>query len=187
VWQRWEASVLVREPEPATIAAAAAGDREAFVELVQLYQLPVWRFLTRLVNDAALAEDITQDTFVRVHRGLPAFHGRSRFSTWVFGIARNAGLDAIRHQQRRPQVVGELPTEMAARAEVGARLEIQAALASLPVRQREALLMVEVLGLTYREASSLAAVAEGTIKSRVYYARVHLHQWMNEGAQADEL
>ena len=177
----------MREPEPSTITAAAAGDTAAFVELVQLYQLPVWRFLTRLLNDPTLAEDITQDTFVRVHRGLAGFTGRSRFSTWVFGIARNAGLDTIRRQQRRPQIVGEVPAEMSTRAEVGARLEIEAALGSLPLRQREALLLVEVLGLTYREAASLAAVAEGTIKSRVYYARLHLHRWMQQGARADEL
>jgi RNA polymerase sigma-70 factor (ECF subfamily) len=177
----------VREPEPSTISAAAAGDQTAFVDIVQLFQLPVWRFLTRLLNDATLAEDITQDTFVRVHRSLRTFDGRSRFSTWVFGIARNAGLDAIRRQQRRPQVVGEIPSEMATSADVGARFEIESALAALPDRQREALLLVEVLGLTYREASSLVSVAEGTIKSRVYYARLQLHRWMEEGVRVDEL
>jgi len=69
----------MEEPDPATVRAAAAGDVDAFVGLVRVHQAPVWRFLRHLVGDDALAEDLTQETFLRVHQRLRSFDGRSRF------------------------------------------------------------------------------------------------------------
>ena len=66
------------EPEPAVIRAAMAGDRAAFEEIVRTYQVPVWSFLTRLIGDRTLAEDLTQETFIRVYRRLPDFAFRSK-------------------------------------------------------------------------------------------------------------
>ncbi len=86
------------EPDPRTLRAAAAGDVDAFDELVEGYRVPVWRYLTHLVADRALAEDLTQETFLRMYRHLDDFAGRSRFSTWVFRIARNLGIDALRRR-----------------------------------------------------------------------------------------
>ncbi len=177
----------MREPEPATIAEAAAGDRAAFVALVHLYQDPVWRFLTRLVGDPGLAEDLTQETFVKVHGALGSFGGRSRFSTWVFGIARNTGIDAMRKRDRRPQIVGPPSADLAQVGALGHATEIQAAIASLSTDHREALLLIEVLGLTYREVASLTDTAEGTIKSRVHHARRQLHLWLYPEVAANEL
>lgn len=177
----------MREPEPATVTAAANGDAEAFVELVHLLQVPVWRFLTRLLGDRGLAEDVTQETFVRVHRGLPGFGGRSRFTTWVFGIARNAGLDALRARSRRPQVVGDVPIGLPADAEPGFGAELSDALARLTVDRREALLLVAVLGLGYREVAEITGTPEGTVKSRVHAARLELHAALRNEEQAREV
>lgn len=177
----------MREPEPATVAAAAEGDVDAFVELVHLLQVPVWRFLTRLLGDRGLAEDITQETFVRVHRGLPGFGGRSRFSTWVFGIARNAGLDALRARSRRPHVVGEVSPGLPLGSDLGFGAELGDALDRLSVERREALLLVAVLGLGYREVAEITGTPEGTVKSRVHAARLQLHAVLVDEEQAREV
>jgi RNA polymerase sigma-70 factor, ECF subfamily len=181
----------VEEPEPALIRAAAAGDLTAFEQLVRTYQQHVWRFLRRLVGDAALAEDITQETFLRVFRRLPTYSFESKFSTWVFQIARNAGIDELRSRQRRTRLASIVraspPVPPAAPPET--RVVIDAALASLPVDLRETLVLVEVLGLRYREVSAVLGVPEGTVKSRMFAARSRLQRWSRadeaEGASGD--
>jgi RNA polymerase sigma-70 factor (ECF subfamily) len=181
----------VEEPEPALIRAAAAGDLTAFEQLVRTYQQHVWRFLRRLVGDAALAEDITQETFLRVFRRLPTYSFESKFSTWVFQIARNSGIDELRSRQRRSRLASIVrtfpPVPPAAPPET--RVVIDAALASLPVDLRETLVLVEVLGLRYREVSAVLGVPEGTVKSRMFAARSRLQRWSRadeaEGASGD--
>ena len=90
----------MHEPDPATIRSAMGGDIAAFEELVRGLQAQVWRYLRHLLADDDLAEDITQETFIRVYRRLRTFRFRSKFSTWVFQVARNAGIDAIRARAR---------------------------------------------------------------------------------------
>jgi RNA polymerase sigma-70 factor (ECF subfamily) len=162
----------VEEPEPALIRAAAAGDLAAFEQLVRTYQQHVWRFVRRLLGDATVAEDVTQETFLRVFRRLPTFAFDAKFSTWVFQIARNAGIDELRSRQRRARLGSVAPPPRPS-----ARAEIEAALASLPVDLREALVLVEVLGLRYHEVARVLGVPEGTVKSRVFSARSRLHRW----------
>jgi RNA polymerase sigma-70 factor, ECF subfamily len=167
----------MEEPEPALIRAAAAGDLAAFERLVRAYQEPVWRFLRRLLGDAGGAEDVAQETFLRVFRRLPTFMFEARFSTWVFQIARNAGVDELRSRQRRIRLASLAPPPTAAVGMTEARAEIDAALASLPVDLREAILLIEVLGLRYHEVARVLGVPEGTVKSRVFSARSRLHRW----------
>lgn len=172
----------MEEPDPAVVRAAAAGDVDAFARLVRTYQTAVWRFLRHLVADGALAEDLTQETFLRVHRRLGSFDGRSRFSTWLFRVARNVGIDELRARERRGRSVaidaGPLPSP-----ELGH--ELRAALDSLELDLREALLAVEVLGVTYREAAVMLGVPTGTVKSRVHRARERLVRWYDVGEVAD--
>jgi RNA polymerase sigma-70 factor, ECF subfamily len=167
----------MEEPEPALIRAAAAGDLGAFERLVRAYQEPVWRFLRRLLGDAGVAEDVAQETFLRVFRRLPTFTFEAKFSTWVFQIARNAGVDELRSRRRRIRLasLARPPTPAVGMPE--ARAEVDAALASLPVDLREAILLIEVLGLRYREVARVLGVPEGTVKSRVFSARSRLHRW----------
>lgn len=177
----------MEEPEPDTVRAAMAGDSSAFEELVRLYQADLWRFLRHLVGDAQLAEDLAQETFLRAYRHLSGFSFRSRFSTWLFQIARHAAIDAHRREVRRERLLHDLPPP----AEVSspaASNEIDTALASLTPRQREALLVVEVLGFPYRRAAQLLEVPEGTVKRRVFDARRQLAAWMAVGEErADEV
>ena len=172
----------MEEPEPAVVRAAAAGDLAAFELLVRRYQAHVWRFLRHLLGDAALAEDVTQETFLHLYRRLPTFAGRSKFSTWVFRVARNAGIDALRAVRRQDRLLEALPAPAPGPAP-DARVEAMAAVASLSPKLREALLLVEVFGFTYREAAEVLAVPEGTVKSRVFQARLRLTAWRDAVAE----
>jgi RNA polymerase sigma-70 factor, ECF subfamily len=176
----------VEEPEPALVRAAMAGDLAAFERLVRLYQAHVWRFLRHLLGDAALAEDVAQETFLRLYQRLPSFAWRSKFSTWVFRVARNAGIDALRSRRRQDRLLQALPPP-APGPSLDARAEVLAAVASLTPKLREALLLVEVFGFTYREAAEVLGVPDGTVKSRVFQARVRLAAWRDEEGRAGEL
>jgi RNA polymerase sigma-70 factor (ECF subfamily) len=170
----------VQETDPALIRAAAAGDVEAFAELVRSLQQQVWRFLRRMLGDDALAEDVTQETFVRVYTKISSFTFEARFTTWVFQIAHNAGIDELRKRQRRdrlPELLGRRTPSVRSGPDVG--VELQLALDTLPEDQRAALLLVEVFGLRYREAAVVLGIPAGTVKSRVFNARTRLHTWAN--------
>jgi RNA polymerase sigma-70 factor (ECF subfamily) len=175
----------VHETDPALIRAAAAGDLDAVEQIIRSHQLEVWRFLRRLLGDGAAAEDAAQETFLRVYQRLPTFRFQSRLSTWVFQIARNAAIDEIRARERHDRALRSVPPRPVATAGPGAaRTEIDAALASLPVHLREALLLIEVLGLRYAEAAAILAVPEGTVKSRVFAARGRLAAWAHAAEDA---
>lgn len=165
----------MEEPDPWTIRAAASGDVEAFSSLMRAGQPHVWRFLRHLVGDEELAADLTQETFVRVHHSLGQFSFRSRFSTWLFRIARNVALDEQRRDARRRR---HPPVEPVPTAGPALGVELRAALSSLPSRQREAFVLVEVFGLRYREAAEVLDVPAGTVKSRVFTARAELVRWL---------
>lgn len=154
---------------------------------MRAYQSHVWRFLRHLLGDSALAEDVTQETFIRIYRKLDTFRSRSKFSTWVFSVARNAGIDALRSRQRRDHLftaIAQTTRESVSGTELG--LEIESALHSLGPKLREAFVLIEAVGLTYREASGALGVPEGTVKSRVFHAREQLVSWMNAGEGADD-
>jgi len=175
--------LIVEEPEPRVVRAAIAGDLTALEGLIRAYQTPVWRFLRHLLGDEALAEDVTQETFLRLHQRLPSFTFRSKFSTWVFRAARNAGIDALRSRGRQERLLKALPPPRPAPGP-DLRAEVQASLGSLSPKLREALLLVEVLGFTYREAGEVLRVPQGTVKSCVFQARERLAVWHARGGRA---
>lgn len=166
----------MQEPEPEVVRAAADGDLDAFEVLVRTYQEPVWRFLRGMVRDPALAEDLAQDTFLRAFDRLRTFRFRSRFSSWLFQIARNLAIDALRQRERRgllPARLGADPTP----PDPELRAEVETAVGGLSDKLREALLLVEVMGFTCREAGQILGIAEGTVKSRLFHARARLVAW----------
>lgn len=170
----------MQEPDPVLIRAAAAGDLDAFEQLVRRYQEPVWRFLRGLVSDRALAEDLAQETFLRAFHRLDTFGFRSRFSTWLFQIARNLAVDALRSRERRralPFRIG--PPAPPPGIELGT--ELATAVDTLSPKLREALLLVEVMGFSCREAAAVLGIPDGTVKSRLFHARRHLVEWFQAG------
>ena len=170
------------EPDPRVVRAAAAGDVTAFTELMRVAQPHVWRFVRHILGDDEQAADVTQDTFLRVHRSLPSFRFDARFSTWLFRIARHAAVDELRRSGRRQRLVAAItPPEASADGALGT--ELKAALAALSPRLREAFVVVEVFGLAYQDAGEVLGVPTGTVKSRVFRARLELVGWFDESAR----
>jgi RNA polymerase sigma-70 factor, ECF subfamily len=178
--------VRVQEPDPQVIRAAAQHDHAAFGEIVRAYQAHVWRFLRHQLGDDALAEDLTQETFIRIYRKLHTFQFRSKFSTWILNIARNAGTDELRARQRRARLVNALSVP-APQRDPTLRVEISDAIEGLTPKLREALLLVELFGLTYRETADVLCIPEGTAKRRVFDARKQLAVELAEGGEAHAL
>jgi RNA polymerase sigma-70 factor, ECF subfamily len=162
----------VHEPHPQVVSKARRGDPVAFESLVRAYQGDVWRLCVHLLGNAAMADDVTQDAFIRAYRFLHRYRGDAKFSTWLFSIARNCALDEIRRNQRRRKVadiVEAQPERAPVRAELG--IEVREAVTALPLELREPLVMIDILGLSYAEVAETMDVPVGTIKSRVHRAR----------------
>jgi RNA polymerase sigma-70 factor (ECF subfamily) len=161
--------------EAALVRAARNGDREAFMQLVRVHQAGVRAFAHGLVGDRGLAEDIAQEAFLRAWRGLGAFRGDAAFATWLYAIARRAAVDEIRRPAVRTVPVEQVAEQADRRSrDPVLRGDLERALGTLERVQREAFLLVAVLGLSYREAAGLTGCPAGTIASRVFGARTRL-------------
>jgi len=156
----------------------------------------------RTVGDISLAEDITQDSFLRAWKAIGQFRGGS-VRGWLMRIAINRSYDALRSQKRRPAdsldaldyepapgwssqaTPAEHPEDYSTRAELSVALE--QVLASLPDDQRTALLLVDLQGFAYQEAAGIMGVAPGTIKSRISRARARLRDELLTNPESAEL
>lgn len=155
---------------------ARSGDRAAFAALVRATQTEVWRFTAALVDPGA-ADDLTQETYLRAFKALPAFEGRSTVRTWLLGIARRTCADHLRSVVRRrrldarlaAQALTDLPAPDPAHRMSGDDL-----LRRLSDERRTAFVLTQVLGLSYAEAAEIEDVPVGTIRSRVARARDEL-------------
>jgi RNA polymerase sigma-70 factor (ECF subfamily) len=173
---------LSDESDQTCAGRAQRGDQAAYGELVQRYQARLHRFLLRMVGSPDEALDLAQDAFVRAWQALPGWRPEAKFHTWLFRIASNAALDAL----RRRKVVEFVPIEESFDAESAEpdparRLEIaqavrglETALRALPPEQREIVLLREVEDMSYEEIGAALGIAEGTVKSRLARARAAL-------------
>ncbi len=166
----------MEEPDPHVIRAAKAGDLQAFEALVRRYQADVYRFVLHLARDPTLAEDITQDAFVRAFRFLKRYRGDSRFTTWLLSITRNCVHDEFRRAGRRLRLNENVSSHEVpeVRVDSGAGIEVREALATLPHELLEAVVIIDMFGFSYREAAQLTGTPEGTLKSRAHRARERL-------------
>jgi RNA polymerase sigma-70 factor (ECF subfamily) len=164
-----EGRARVNDPDPRTLARAREGDLGAFEDLVRQYQGDLWRFAYHFTRDRTLADDATQETFLRAFRFLGGFRGDSRFTSWLFRIARNCAMDQLR--VRKTDLQRESRAPLVATSDAQARVELHAALDALTPEHREPFLLVEVFGLSYQEAADVLGVRVGTIKSRMHRAR----------------
>lgn len=156
------------------VAAARTGDSAAFEALVRSHTRVVYAHALRFFGDHATAEDITQEVFVKVYRSLGTFDERSRFTTWLYRVTRNACLDEVRSGRRRPIPVDPLDTPQVGHDfsdEVILSTAVEFALRGLAGDDRDALSAVTVFGLSYQEAGEALGVPSGTVKSRVFRAR----------------
>lgn len=151
---------------------AAAGDRDAFADLVRATQSQVVRACAALA-DPASAEDLAQETYLRAYGALPGFAGQSHVRTWLLGIARHVCIDEVRRRTRRRTLLRRMPREAQARTEVISS-NVALLIRSLPDDQREAFVLTQVIGLSYAEAAAVSECPIGTIRSRVARARATL-------------
>ena len=165
------------QPDPGILRKAQRGDERAFTLIVRAYERPVFNYVLRLVGDRSLAEDLTQEIFLRVFQGLPGFSLRSRFTTWLFQVTKNRVLDELRALERRPRSVLTLddipPLEVV--DQPFERTEtidaVWRAIEALSVDLKMALLLRDVVGLAYTEIADALEVTLATVKWRIYKAR----------------
>ena len=150
------------------------------------YGRVIYNFAYRLTGNPDEAADLSQDVLLRVRRGLPNYQPGS-FEGWLWRITRNAFLDDIRKRQRRPTsalpdddrlalAAAPAPDEVLAETRLGD--DVQAALLELPYEFREAVVMCDVVGLTYQEIASAADVPVGTVRSRIHRGRLMLRDML---------
>lgn len=169
------------------IADHVAGDPTAFAELVTRHRDRLWAVAVRTLGDHEEASDALQDALVSAFRGAAGFRGEAAVTTWLHRVVVNACLDRMRRRAARPTV--PLPdAEPADRRDdhraTEIRLDVRAALARLPEHQRQALVLVDMHGLSVAEAAAVLEVAEGTIKSRCARGRAALAPMLRPVADA---
>jgi RNA polymerase sigma-70 factor, ECF subfamily len=165
------------QPDFGVLRKAQRGDERAFSLIVRAYEVPVFNYVMRLVGERSLAEDLTQEVFLRVYQGLPSFSLRSRFTTWLFQVTKNRVLDELRAVERRPRAVVAiddvpplevLDTPLEQLEEMDA---VWRAIHGLNVDLKMALLLRDVVGLSYNEIADSLEITLATVKWRIYKAR----------------
>jgi RNA polymerase sigma-70 factor (ECF subfamily) len=162
--------------------AFRAGDASAFDALFRRWSAPLLRYLERMLRDAGAAEELVQEVFLRVHRARDRYRPQARFSTWLYRIATNLARNELRRPRRRephrsadepdaPSLVADSPVPEAVfdARRMGARVERE--LAALPEKQRAALCLTAVEGLSYAEVAEALEVSEQAVKALVHRAR----------------
>jgi RNA polymerase sigma-70 factor, ECF subfamily len=175
------------------------GDRTAFATLVRRHQQPLYNFALRQVRVPQVAEDVVQETFVRVVQNAAEFKHEARFTTWVYTITRNLCIDQLRKRalRKHPSLdesrgeEGDGPTLGEQTADPRASVEREAtgtelkeriarAVDKLPDEQREVFLMREISNLPFKEIAEITGVPENTVKSRMRYALERLQEALAE-------
>ncbi|HEY6105676.1 MAG TPA: RNA polymerase sigma factor [Anaeromyxobacteraceae bacterium] len=170
------------ESDEKLMARYQAGDVAAFEVLLGRHRGPVFSFLVRLSGDRARAEDLVQETWLKVVSAAPRWERRARFTTWLYTIARHLALDEARRAAHcrpaadppggapAPEPAAPDPAPDRAAESALLRPKLEAALAALPEEQREVFLLREYAGLPFQEIARVTGAPENTVKSRMRYA-----------------
>jgi RNA polymerase sigma-70 factor (ECF subfamily) len=186
-------------PETKDIQSGQHEDNQLqmFTAIFDDYQRPVYNYLLRMTQDQTVAEDLTQETFIRVYRGLPGFRGEASLATWVYHIATNISLDHFRRRSTAQDTVTrsldgvETDQEWLAdnKAASPEQLATQSAMAvcvqkfmeQLPPDYRAALVLHDLQGMKNREIAAVLDVSLDTVKIRLHRARTKLRAALNSG------
>jgi len=165
----------------ALVRRAQEGDVRAFEEVYRRLSGRVYALCLRMSADPDLAEEWTQDVFVRAWEKLDSFRGESRFSTWLHRLAVNLILQHRRSAGRRSarEVTVEDLSRYAVEAEramPGTRVDLERAIAALPPGARELLILRDIEGYPYQEMAQLKGIALGTVKAQIHRARTLLRE-----------
>jgi RNA polymerase sigma factor (sigma-70 family) len=156
------------------------GERAAFAELVRAWHEPLWRYARRML-DADRADDVTQEVWLAVIRGLPRLKDPGRFTPWLFTIARRAVTNRLREEYAEGRDVS--PSEPVAEDSINAlvdRTELVAGLSGLPALEREILVLFYLEDLPLEDCAEICAIPVGTVKSRLNRARRMLRDHLTE-------
>ena len=165
------------QPDLGVLRKAQRGDERAFSIIVRTYEQPVYNYVLRLTGDRSLAEDLTQEVFLRVFQGLKSFSDRSRFTTWLFQVTKNRVLDELRAIERRPRAVVNIEDApqlevVDAPAERSETIDaVWRAVAALNPDLKMALLLRDIVGLSYTEIADSLEITLATVKWRIFKAR----------------
>jgi RNA polymerase sigma-70 factor, ECF subfamily len=177
-----------REVDQQLVERAQRGDKHAFELLVVKYQRRLGRLISRFVRDAAEAEDVTQEAFIKAYRALPSFRGESAFYTWLYRIGINTAKNYLVSRGRRAPTSTQFDAEESEDFEGAELLQdvntpenelmskqvagvVNASLLQLPEDLRTALTLREIEGLSYEEIAEIMSCPIGTVRSRIFRAR----------------
>ncbi len=170
--------MALQQPESAILKAAQRGDEQAFGWIFEAYRRPISNYVSRMLNDDLVAEDVTQEIFIRAYRSLARFDRKSLFTTWLFQIAKNRIVDEHRARTRRTRQVPESDELGIVLQSVEPTIEtreivsaIWQAVAALDDRLKNAVLLRDVSGLSYREIAEVLGIDIGNVKWRIFKAR----------------
>jgi len=166
---------VIFDVDDAVVRKAQRGDQQAFALIVESYEIPVFNYVRRLVNDRTLAEDLTQEVFLRVYLSLPRFSFRAKFTTWLFQVAKHRVVDELRAQERRPRPANLAAERLHAVDPPPERAEMVDALwraiDRLDLDLKLAILLRDVAGFSYSEIGEILEITLPTVKWRIYKAR----------------
>jgi RNA polymerase sigma-70 factor (ECF subfamily) len=170
------------------VGRARAGDPAAFERLFERYQAPILNYLHRMVGDRAVAEDLTQDTFIKAYRALPATSPDLAFKAWLYRIATNTAISHL----RRNKIVKWIPflagtdhaSDESIERSVGRRYDVEQALNRLPQHYAMILLLRHYQGLSLAETALALDITENAAKLRLFRARKAFAGVYHEGEEA---
>ncbi len=190
-------AIGVRPEEASIIAELQAGSEEAFAWLIAQYHQPIYSLIARMIPNQADAADTTQDVFLKVYRGIGSFHGEASLRTWIYRIALHEASNQrrwwCRHTRKEITIEQELgdssdgeplilkdtlvdghesPFELAAHAELRARVEEE--VRRVPEPFRAVVILRDIEGFGYDEVAEILNIHLGTVKSRLMRGRAHL-------------
>ena len=180
--------------DSAVVAQFLAGEKRAFNELVERYQTRLLNFVYRTTGDRERAEDLVQETFIRVYRHLHRFDQTKKFSTWIYTIASNLAKNELRNRSRNPLVLFQAikknwdadarplewedntyrPDDLFRKRHL--RSQVESVVAQLPEHHRTVFVLREMEGKTYEEIAEITNCNLGTVKSRLNRARNNFAQ-----------
>jgi RNA polymerase sigma-70 factor, ECF subfamily len=198
------AQMALRDPDIRLMIRVRDEDSAAFAELVELYQQRLVTVMHHLVGNREEAEDLAQEVFLRVYRARKKYRPRAKFSTWLFTIANNLALNALRRRQRRPVVslnvrdsgpLGARPAEQLARdggQQPGQHMQqeelaavVRSALDDLNERQRVAVVLNKFEDMNYAEIAEVMGLTTKGVKSLLSRARENLRQVLQKYVAAE--
>jgi RNA polymerase sigma-70 factor, ECF subfamily len=187
---------LVTATDQEVVVLARAGHESAYRELIRRYERPVFSLLFRMVRDRELAEDLSQETFIKALNAIESYRPEFKFSSWIFKIANNAAIDHLRRREldtlsldgsphaQTPEAVEatalqigdrqESPLDTVEAKELGGEIEV--AIAQLRPEYRSCILLRHVEGRAYEEIAEIMDLPLGTVKTYIHRARNELRQ-----------